>query len=112
MATQNWVNLASGDGLLYDGHYLDQSARSGDNHFGTIAQAITQPSIAKFSLKITFLKLSSKSPKAKCVNIVAYMRDNDMYMPLCNHVIHVIYVIRFKIERQGMKAVLAQTMDE
>ena len=60
------VNIGLGNGLLPDGTkalsepmYYVPSVRSGDIHLTRISQEISQPSITKINLKITYLKLHS-----------------------------------------------------
>ena len=71
MATDVWVNIGSGNGLLPDGTkpspktIVDlSSAKSSGIHMTAISQEMSQPSITKISLKITFLKLLWNLPGA------------------------------------------------
>ena len=58
MATQNWVNIGSDNGLLPDGnkpsHEPMLTERSSDIHLREILQEINQSPIIKISRKITF----------------------------------------------------------
>ena len=73
MATEIWVNIGSGNGLLPDGtkplpepkltdHWW--SPLSSDIHIRTISQEMHQPSITKICLKITCLKFHENFPGA------------------------------------------------
>ena len=73
MATEIWVNIGSGNGLLPDGTKplpevrtnVDlPSVRSIGIHLSTISQEILQPSITKISWKIAFLKFLLNLPGA------------------------------------------------
>ena len=75
MATEIWVNIGSGNGLLPDGtkplpepmltyHHL----RSSGIHLRAILQEIPQPSVTEMSLKITYLKFCSNLPGANELN--------------------------------------------
>ena len=70
MATEIWVNIGSGNGLLPDGtkplpEPVDwSSVKSSDIHIRAISQEIPQPAITKIRLKITNLKFHSNFPGA------------------------------------------------
>ena len=72
MATEIWVNIGSGNGLLPDGTQVItwanvdwSSVKSSDIHIRAISQEIPQPAITKIHLKITNLKFNSNFPGAK-----------------------------------------------
>ena len=71
MATEIWVNIGSGDGLLCDGTkplpepmLTDHQWGPSGVHIRTISQEIPQPSITKIHLKITYLNFHSNFPGA------------------------------------------------
>ena len=77
MATEIWVNIGSGNGLLPDGTKpllkpdVDWSlAKSSDIHIRTISQEMPQISIKKICLKITYLKFYPKLPMDQWVNMI------------------------------------------
>ena len=55
MATEIWINIGSGNGLVPDW----SSAKSSDIYIKAISQEMPQPSITKICLKITYLKFHS-----------------------------------------------------
>ena len=66
LATEIWVNIGSGDGLLPDSTkplskpmLTDHHLKSSDIHSRAISQEMPQPSITKIRLKITYLKFHS-----------------------------------------------------
>ena len=75
MATEIWVNIGSGNGLVPDGTkplpepMLTDHQKSTDIHIRVISQKMSQPSIIKICLKITCLKLHSNFPGANELNI-------------------------------------------
>ena len=73
MATEIWVNIGSGNGLLPD-NTIDQaitltniewsSVKSSDIHIRVISQEMPQPSATEFRLKILYLEFNSNFPGA------------------------------------------------
>ena len=70
MATENWVNIGSGNGLLPDGTkpLPEPMFRSFSVHVRTISQEILPPSITKICLKINSLKFISNPLGANKLN--------------------------------------------
>ena len=71
MATEIWVNIGSGNGLLPDGTkplpepmLSDHQLNPLDIHIRAISQQMPQPSITKIRLKITYPKFQSNFPGA------------------------------------------------
>ena len=69
MATEIWVNIGSGNGLLPDGikplpEPMLTDYQSSDIHIRAISQEMLQSSITKIHLKITYLKFHSNFPGA------------------------------------------------
>ena len=70
MATEIWVNIGSGNGLLPDGtiqaitwtNFDLSSVRITGVHLRAILREIPQPPVTKISLKITYLKFCSNLP--------------------------------------------------
>ena len=89
MATEIWVNIGSGNGLLPDGTKplpeqmltYHQYVKSSGIHLRAILQEIPQPSVTEISLKITYLKFCSNLPGA---NELKYNWD-DIPTPPCSH---------------------------
>ena len=83
MATEIWVNISSGNGLLPDGTkplpepMLTSSVRSSDIHLRASSQEITQPSITEiiWKIKYMYLKFHSNFPGASELN----------FMPCCDY---------------------------
>ena len=73
MATEFWVNIGSGNGLLHQAITWTNvdlpSVRYIGIHFHTILQEILQPSITKISWKITFLKFLGNPPGANELSV-------------------------------------------
>ena len=97
MATELWVNIGSGNGLVLSGitwTNVDLSlVRSSDIDLMAISQGAPQPSITKIRLKITYLKFLSNLPGAneldhgarefefipqKILNLITYLCPNSM----------------------------------
>ena len=97
MATELWVNIGSGNGLVLSGitwTNVDLSlVRSSDIDLMAISQGAPQPSITKIRLKITYLKFLSNLPGAneldlssrefefipqKILNLTTYPCPNSM----------------------------------
>ena len=71
MATEIWVNIDSGNGLLPDSSKplpepmsTDHQLKSSDIHIRAISEGMSQPSITNVNLKITCLKFHSNLPGA------------------------------------------------
>ena len=71
MATEIWVNIGSGNGLLPDGTkplpepmLTDNQWSPSDIHMKAISQEMPQPPVTKIHLKITYLNLHSNFPGA------------------------------------------------
>ena len=74
MATEIWVSIGSGNGLLPDGTkplpehaepmLTDHRLKSSDIHSRAMSQEMPQPSITKIHLKITYLEFHSNFPRA------------------------------------------------
>ena len=67
MATEIWVNIGSGNGLLPDGTWTNvdwSSVKSSDIHIRAISQEMPQPSITKICMKSMCLKFHSNFPGA------------------------------------------------
>ena len=69
MATESWVNIISGNGLLPDNtkplpELMLTDHLSNDIHIRAILQEMPQPSITKIGLKITSLNFHSNFPGA------------------------------------------------
>ena len=67
MATEIWVNISSGNGLLPDGtkplpEPMLTDHQSSDNQLRAISQKLPQSSITKISLNITYVKCHSNLP--------------------------------------------------
>ena len=69
MATEIWVNIGSGNGLLPDGTkplsapmLTDHQWSPSDIHNRSISQKMPQPSITKICLNITYLNIHSNFP--------------------------------------------------
>ena len=75
MATKIWVNIGSGNGLLPDG--TKPLPEPSDIHIRAISQVMSQPSITKIRLKITYVKFHSNFPGANGLNL---LRPGDIYM--------------------------------
>ena len=93
MATQNWVNIGSGNGLLTDNTkqtpelILDlSSVMFSDNHLRAISYwGMPYPSITKFSLKNYSSKISFKSPNGQWVKAMVQLvlKDTYRYIHIC-----------------------------
>ena len=66
MATEIWVNIGSGNGLLPNSTkplpepmLTDHQWKSSDIHIRAISQEMPQPSVIEIRLKITYLKFNS-----------------------------------------------------
>ena len=75
MATEIWVNIGSGNGLLPDGTkplpepmLSDHQWSPSDIHSRAISQEMPQPSITKIRLKITYLTFHSHFPGANALS--------------------------------------------
>ena len=69
MATEIFVNIDSGNGLVPSGINIDwSSVKSSDIHIRVISQEMPQPSITKIHLKIAYQKFHSNSPGANELN--------------------------------------------
>ena len=71
MATEIWVNIGSGNGLLPDGTkplpepmLTDHHLKTSDIHSWAISLEMSQPSITKICLKIAYLKFHLIFPGA------------------------------------------------
>ena len=64
MATEIWVNIGSGNGLLPDGNVDLSSVRSSDINLRASSKEISQPSITEIIWKINCLKFYSNFPGA------------------------------------------------
>ena len=69
MATEIWVNIGSGNGLVPDGtkplpEPMLTFLQSSDIHIRAISQEMSQPSVTKIRLKITYIKFYWNSPGA------------------------------------------------
>ena len=71
MATEIWVNIGSGNGLVPT-NLGWSSVKSNDIHIRAISHTMLQPSITKIRLKITYLKFHSNLPGANELNCVQY----------------------------------------
>ena len=74
MATEIWVNIGSGNGLLPDGTKpLPEPMLINSEvnwHIRAISQEMHQPSITKIRLKITYIKFNSNFPGAYELNMI------------------------------------------
>ena len=80
IATQNWVNTGSSNGLMSDGTKPLPDLHSvscNDIHMWVISQEIPQPSITKMDLKITYLWFNSTLPGT---NELMCNIDNDKHI--------------------------------
>ena len=82
MATELWVNIDSGNGLLPDGtkslpEPMLTDHQSSDIHIRAISQEMPQPSITKICLKITCLKFHSNFPGANELTVLTDLHVNN-----------------------------------
>ena len=73
MATEIWVNIGSGNGILPDGtkplpEYWHNISKVWWHLFVALSQEIHQPLVTKISLKIMYIEFNSNTPGANELN--------------------------------------------